>query len=268
MEFDFNTYIEQIMQGERALSYSSLMAFIKSPKHFYEYKTKKEVTKAMEDGKRFHMACLQPDEFKNKYWILDDEEKCNELINGGAKSPRATKEYKEWKLEQELKNEGKELISKDDFDTFTRMSEALRKNTASGIFMNNLESVEEYFEFETDGFTICGYIDGRGKNEDCKFKIDLKKVVDSSYEKIRWDIEKSCLHMQGGIYSKAIPHENYYLIYIDVGCNITVVRLMDEALERGYSRFEFALAKFHECAETDSWMSSYEFYNGGLINYT
>lgn len=265
MDFDFNTYIEQIMQGECALSYSSLRAFLKSPKHFYEYKTSQEITKAMEDGKRFHMACLQPDKFNETYWILDDEEKCKEI--GGAR-PRSTVVYKEWVAEQEKLNEGKELISKDDYDMFMRMSESLRNNQASGKFMNNLTYKEEYFEFETDGFFICGVIDGRGENEECKFKIDLKKVSDASYDKIRWDIERSLYHMQGGIYTKAIPNESYYLIYIDNGCNITVVRLMDEALERGFNKFEFALAKFQECAETDAWMSSYEFYNGGLINYT
>ena len=268
MEFDFNTEIEQIMQGERALSYSALRAFLKSPKHFKEYKTDKEVTKAMKEGKQFHMACLEPEKFKNTYWVLDDSEKCQELINGGAKSPRATKEYKAWLVEQDSKNEGKERLSKEDYDTFMNMSEALRNNSSSGKFMNNLTSTEEYFEFETDGFHICGVIDGRGVNEDVNFKIDLKKVADASYEKVKWEIERSGYHMQGGLYTRAEPHEEYYLIYIDKGCNITVVQLSSECLDRGYSRFEFALAKFQECAESDLWDSSYEFYNGGHILYT
>ena len=102
---EFKKEVEQIMSGEKHLSFSALKEFMTSPKHFYAYKTNKETTKAMEAGKLFHMAILEPEKFKETYWVLDDSEKVLEI---GGGNPRATKVYKEWIIEQDSKNEGKE----------------------------------------------------------------------------------------------------------------------------------------------------------------
>lgn len=287
---DFDKEIELIMSGDKGLSYSALSAFLNSPKHYYEYKTSKETTPAMEEGKMFHLACLELDKFHEKYWVLDDTEKVNDLLANGyldskgklliPTNPRAVKPYKEWVIQQELLHKGQERISKEDYDTYIRMSEALRKNKASGILMNNLVAKEEPFEMFIDEFKFTGKIDGRGeiKHEidennimnlliGDKYQVDLKKVANAAYEKIKWDIKRMKYHMQGGIYSKAKNIDNYFLIYIDKSCNITVVKLDRTTLDEGYQMAETATAEFSRCAEENDWNSSYEFHNGGYINF-
>lgn len=266
---DFQKEIELIMSGEKGLSYSACSAFLKSPKHFYEYKTNKETTPAMIEGQIFHMACLEPEKFKTKYWVLDDADKCKEI--GGAK-PRNTNLYKEWVAEQCKLNPNKERLSKDDYDLYMRMSDALKKNKSSGVLMNNLTATEIDFEFKHDGFKFRGKIDGKGElKEDVgffrrgKYLIDLKKVADASFKKVRWNISDMNYDLQSSLYSAADGVDNYYLIFIDKGCNITVIKLLNETLESGFVKLENTLAEFSRCAEEDSWFDSYDFFNNGYI---
>jgi len=289
---DFEKIIEAIMAGKKGLSYSALSAFLESPKHFYEYKTGvKETTPAMLEGKQFHMACLEPEKFEETYWVLDDTEKVDDLLTNGyldskgklviPTSPRSTKPYKEWVIEQDKLNVGRERISKELFDTFINMSKALNKNKSSGYLMKILNEHESDFEEIIDGFLFKGKIDGKGEITKDNFKennldlyegdkvvIDLKKVADAKYEKIKWDIRKKNYHLQGGLYSNVSRASKYFLVYIDKGCNILVVQLEPSILEEGYIRLETTLAEFTRCAEEDAWGSSYEFFNGGYIKYS
>ena len=254
----FRNEIDQIMSGNKNLSFSALKAFLKSPKHFFAYKIDKDTTKAMNEGKAFHMAILEPEKFKTKYWVLDDSDKVAEI--GGAK-PRATKPYKEWVADQQSQNADKEQISKEDYELYLKMGNYLYECSATKDLMNGLTEKEKSFEFTYDGFKIKGQIDGEGSD----YLLDLKKVADASYDKIRWVIRDMLYDMQGGIYSFAARKKNYYLIFIDKGINVTVVKLSEKALNEGFAKFIGAISEFRRCAEEDAWYSSYEFFNGGHI---
>lgn len=258
-QIDFKKEIEQIYNKEKHLSFSSLKAFLQSPKHFFRYKTDAEPdTKAMKEGTMFHMAILEPDKFKEKYWILDDSEKCAEI--GGAK-PRATKAYKEWFNEQIEKNTGRELISKEDYDLYLSMGDYLYKCSATSWIMNGLVHKEKGFKFEHNNFSITGKIDGEG-NDYC---MDLKKVADASFKKVKWTIQDMRYDMQGAIYSYAAAKKKYYLVFIDKAINVTVVKISEDTLQTGFVAFESALSEFQRCIEEDAFYSSYEFFNNGYI---
>lgn len=254
----FNTEIELIMNKQKSLSYSSLKAFLKSPKHFYKYKTDKETSKAMEDGKIFHMAILEPEKFASEYWVLDDSAKIAEI--GGA-SPRATKVYKEWVASQDLLNDGKTRISKDDFDLYTSMRNYLYSCSATKDLMNGLITKEKKVEFEHNDFRIDCRIDGEGSD----YIIDLKKIADADFKKVKWAIYDMMYDLQGGMYSTALHKKNYYLIFIDGGINVSVVKLSEATLKDGFNKFDVATEEFRRCAEEDLFQSSYEFYNNGFI---
>lgn len=258
---EFKKEVEQIMSGEKHLSFSALKAFMTSPKHFYAYKTDKETTKAMEAGKLFHMAILESEKFKENYWVLDDSEKCAELINNGSKSPRATTIYKDWLSAEVSKHEGQEMISKEDYDLYLSMGAYLHQNNATKHLMNGLIEKESDFEFEHLGFNVKGKIDGLGSD----YIIDLKKVADASFKKVRWIIEDMMYDMQGGIYCASKRIKKYYLIFIDSSCSVTVVKLSEGSIQSGFGKFEIALDEFRRCAEEDLFNSSYEFFNGGFI---
>ena len=255
---EFDLEIVQIMTGNKGLSFSALKSFRLSPRHFYAYKMDKVTTKAMEEGIMFHMAILEPERFKNEYWVLDDSSKIAEI--GGA-SPRATKAYKEWVISEEAKNPGKKRIEKADFDNFLSIGEYLTKCSATKELMSGLIEKEFPFEFDQDGFKINGRIDGMGPD----YIIDLKKVANASFNKIKWVIRDSFYDMQGSIYCHAKNKKQYYLIFCDLDCNVTVVKLSEETLKHGFLVFCISLEDFRRCAEEDLWNSSYEFYNNGFI---
>lgn len=257
---EFLIDLEKIMSGEKHLSFSALKSFLKSPRHYYMYKTKKKSTQAMEQGKQFHMACLEPDKFKKTYWVLDDEKKCEELIKAGAKSPRSTSDYKQWVSDQKEENSGKEMLSIDDFQTYLAMSHYLQECPSTKDLMKGLIEKESEFNFWNE-FNIVGKIDGKGSD----YIIDLKKCADARLKKIRWVIQDEDYDLQGAIYCSATGIFNYFLIFIDADCNVTVVKLSEESIQRGLNKLHVATREFQRCAEENLWLSSYEFFNGNYV---
>lgn len=256
---DFNKEIYDIMTGVKGLSFSALKEFAKSPKHFYKYKTDKKTTDAMNQGKMFHMAILEPEKFKSEYWVLDDSEKVVEI---GGGNPRLTTKYKEWKAEQQKANEGRELIKKEDYDLYLAMGEYLGQCSATKDLMAGLTEKEYPFEFVQDDFLITGRIDGKRGEE---YAIDLKKIADASFKKCKWAVIDMLYDRQGAIYSHATKVKAYYLIFIDGECNVTVIKLTEETLQKSFGEFSISLREFRRCAEEDLFYSSYEFYNNGFI---
>jgi PDDEXK-like domain of unknown function (DUF3799) len=257
-ESNFKQEIEKIMNGEKGLSFSSLKAFLQSPKHFYRYKTDKKSTDAMQEGSIFHESILEPEVFAKKYFVLDDSGICAEI--GGAK-PRSTTRYKEW-MDQELgRHEGQIMISQDDYNIYMAMGNYLRQCSATKNLLGNLEATEKPFSMNYEGFMINGKIDGVGPD----YIIDLKKVADASFQKVKWLIRDMQYDMQGAIYSLAENKEKYYLVFIDSSCNVTVVKLCSETLQAGVAKFDGAVNEFRRCVEEDLFYSSYEFYNHGFV---
>lgn len=67
----------------------------KTPLHLYlELMNPPENREAFNTGSAFHSMILEPEKFE--YELFDDTTICERLIEEGAKSPRSTKQYKEW----------------------------------------------------------------------------------------------------------------------------------------------------------------------------
>jgi len=250
---DFQEIIQRIFNGEKALSYSALSAFLKSPRHYYKYVMDKETTEAMEKGKRFHMAILELDKFKEKYFVLDDTAKVIEI---GGGNPRITKIYKEWKAGELAKNSGKELIKKDEYDIYQLMIIALQNHSICKTLLFGGGENEKDFEYEDGDYKFRGKIDHARE----KYTVDLKKVADASYQKVKWDIERMNYDLQGVIYSKANRSNLHYIVYIDEGCNITVCEAGKEKLISWESKYTNALDAFTRCLQEDKWNMSYDFW--------
>lgn len=256
---NFNQKIDQILSGEKSLSFSSFKPFFKSPRHFYVSQTEpKEVTEAMKEGTSFHMAVLEPEKFENSYWVLDDAAKIAEI---GGGNPRATNAYKLWKAELERENEGKEQIKKEFKDNLVFISQYLKKNNATKDLFLGLTEKEFATEFEYDGLKFSGRIDGVGNS----YIIDLKKVADADYSKLRYKIKDDYLHVQGAMYCKPKHIKDYYLVFVDLGCNVTVVKLSEETINEGWNMFCSMVENFRSCAEQDMFNYSYDFYQKMIV---
>lgn len=255
---EFKNEINAIMSMEKSLSFSSLKSFLQSPKHFYKYKTEKKTTTAMDEGVAFHMSVLEPDQFEKKYFVLDDAKICEEI---GGTRPRTTTKYSEWKDKELAEHEGQTMIEKDDAEMYKSMGKYLRQCSSTKDLLSGLIETEKPFKMEYEGFLVTGKIDGVGAD----YLLDLKKVADASFQKVKWVIRDMLYDMQGAIYTMAEGKTKYYLVFIDNGCNATVVKLCKETLENGKAKFDGAVNEFRRCVEEDLFYSSYEFWNNGFV---
>lgn len=253
---EFDIYIESIMTGERPLSFSSFKSFFTSPRMFMQNRVLKKTTPAMIEGAQFHMCCLEPEKYSEKYVVFDDAEKYKEI---GGKSPRSTKVYKDWKAEKlfEIESTGKEIVSAENDIKFRSMSEYIRSNNFTNRYLSKCNNPESTHDFQFGGFKWIGKID-----EMCdEFTVDLKKMADVSDKKIKWTVIDGLLDYQGALYSIPAETIKHMILAIDNDHNVNVVEIPDTRIEFCLNRLEYFCGKFRECAETDSWNSGKEFFN-------
>ena len=112
------------------ISASGLKYIHRSPAHFYAQfldpnRVIKPPTPAMLLGTYVHCAILEPERFAKKYVCADDTDICAQIVEGGAKSPRSTGEYKRWLDDFKKSAYGKEIIAQEDYNTCTAMRNAV-----------------------------------------------------------------------------------------------------------------------------------------------
>jgi len=254
---EFDLLIEQYKTGERPLSYSSFKSFIVGGgRGFFENRMFKTQSQAMADGVAFHMAVLEPEKYNETYFVFDDTDKCNELINNGAKSPRSSKAYKEWKVEELAKYEGKEEISLDKHNLFQSMGSYLHSNSLTSQYMNKIEQREETVYFKHRGFKWVVKIDAIA----LPYTIDIKKCANALPSKMSWVIRDMLYDVQGAVTSLATGKFKHCIINIDPSHIVSVFELDGENMNSAIEKLNVYIEKFEECIETDSWNESINFF--------
>ena len=115
--------LEEYHQEREHYSASRIKLLWKSPAHFKEGIKPKE-SYAFKIGNAFE-ALLLDDRFNEQFWIFDDSELVAEI---GGKRPTATKAYKEALELMMLQNEGKIMLTADEFDLISKMNESAQSN--------------------------------------------------------------------------------------------------------------------------------------------
>lgn len=258
--------VAELMAGTMKLSYTALACFIDSPKDFADYKLqKKEPTKAMIYGSMVHCLVLEPDDFLNRYFPLDDEAICAQI--GGAK-PRATKKYKEWKaLQQDIAN-GKTIVSPQDYNHAKVVALNVRTNRASARILKLCPIKEQGIEWEYLNFWWRGFIDMQGDDDIA----DLKTMPDANRKKVDREIKSRKLYLQAVMYllgSKyradrlGIPwkQKNMHIIAVDKVGGICCYTFDKRILEYGMQEYEHYVKKFNYAVLTEAWDDSQNFYS-------
>ena len=260
------------MKQTRPLSYSSIKAFSKSPTHLLKYWERVfKPTPAMALGSLVHTLVLEPDQYENRYFCIDDEEICLDLIARGAKSPRANGEYKAWKANLLAKAEDKEEVSLADFKTATALAARLKNHP----LIKALTFKEELIEWELNGVKIKGFVDGAGEElpeefrdfEGQGFILDLKTTKDASPSSYSRDVVTFMYHLQSGLYKDANRVLNFagvapkfYHIAIETAepFIIQTYEISSEFSDKGYN---FAVKQIELFKEWDGEPAGYEFGN-------
>lgn len=261
----FDEQVDQILTSivrkESHLSFSSMKAFMESPAEFIRYKMKtRTVTPAMEYGSMLHCFVLEPDDFLNRYFPVDDVAKKLEI--GGAK-PGATNAFKDWRTAQEqlAKLEGKKMVLKAEMDYAEDIAQAVKFNKASSRILKLCEERETPVEWDFKNFKFKGIMDLGGEDSIA----DLKSCKDANPEKFQRDIRNMGYHIQGAMYREAEfirtgKKKDYYIIAVDKKKGISVHQLGEDLLELGLEKYSYYTDQFNRAIISDSFDQSHEFF--------
>jgi len=259
---EIDALIDSIMSGQSHLSFSSIKSFATGgPRGFINYKLDKQSSGAMDSGKAFHCAILEPERYALEYFVFDDSAKCAELIAGGAKSPRATAEYKAWKAQILAENADKIEVSAEDNENFINMSAYFRECDLTRKVFSDIYATEKQYFFNRGGFKINAKVDALIP---CS-SIDIKTIAQCNDKKCRWAITDNMYQMQGGVYSLATGIQKHQIIFIDSDCNVGRYIMGPEKISQAVDQFDYYLAMFREAAECGDWTIGAEFFNGEVL---
>lgn len=235
---------DKYSEGNLYLSYSSLSAFRKSPKHFIDYKMKAmEDTESMLIGKAFHCLVLEPHTFNHEFAVAPQ---CDRRTKAGKET------YNEF-----LESSGdRSVLTASMYDTAVDMAIGVLHNDESKVLIEGTTQRERKIFFERHGFKFVSILDGESND----YIIDLKMMPDADPRKVQREILQRCLWLQGGMYLEAIQQDkDYYIIAADKSGNVSVHYLMPGLLDYGKGEFKRLCHDFEDCLSTSSWHKSYDY---------
>jgi hypothetical protein len=180
---------------------SGLKLIKKSPLHFIE--EEKKETEAMQFGSAYHTFILEEEIFEQEYFVFDETEILKILISEGAKSPRATNKYKDWKFEQEDLAGTKTMLDLDTFNLIKSMKNRLMSHRYVRSLLSNGEAEKSiYTDIETfTGQKVKVKIRPDHKKNNKRIITDLKSCADASVDGFPRHAAELDYHIQAALYS-------------------------------------------------------------------
>ena len=221
--------------GKPHLSYSSLKYALGDMRLWEMYmrgQLKKE-SEALTFGSMYDMLLFEPEKAHEQYIVLDDS---SILADIGGKYPRSTKRYKEWKATWTQENEGKEVVSQEDWK---RAQEMIQRLKDCGLYDKRFAGGKYQVEFNVDinGVPLKGFLD-------C---LQDDSIIDSksarSIEKFRYDVNSWSYDIQAYVYTKVFDIPDFYWVVQEKAYPYypADVKCSEETLFRGEMKFHQAL---------------------------
>lgn len=186
------------------ISYSGLKNIKKSPAHYRYYKDEPldVETDAMAFGSAYHCFILEPEKFERDYYVFDDDAIYQVLIGEGFKSPRSTKQYKEW-MESEMRVIGdRKTIEKGEYIKLKEMKDRLFSHYYCRALLSKGEAEKSITGIIS---TTEGDINIKAKPDfvkaDKKIIVDLKTTFDASVDGFPRAAADGDYHIQAALYS-------------------------------------------------------------------
>jgi len=234
--------------GKPHLSYSSLKYALGDMKLWEMYmrgQLKKE-SDALQFGSLYDMMLFEPEKARDTYFVLDDTYIVERMAKNGAKNPRITKKYRDWKAEQQELNQGKTVASQEDW---RRAEEMIQRLKDCGLydkrFANGKYQVE--FNVDLDGVPLKGFLD-------C---LQDDSIIDSkssrSVDKFRYDVNSFSYDIQAYVYTKVFGIKDFYWVVQEKAYPFypADVKCSEETLFRGEMKFHQALENIQEYLNGD-----------------
>jgi len=268
-----------------ALSASALKHFMRSPAHYQEYKLNPpKSTPAMEFGTLVHSLVLEPIAAAETYFCRDDTDilpLCVTKKGEPSKTPRNTDYYKSWREEMLISNEGKTLVSVEDWSVAVKIRKAIQAHPkASALLARDGESecalqwthptgvlMKGRPDFVTTG---CVGVENCVKGDECggryqceavpRIVVDLKTTDDARPSAFNRTIFKQRYDIQAAMYCEGLeiitgkPHTfTFIVVEREAPHNVMVYDLPDEAIEIAKGEIDRQARLFKKCLESGVW---------------
>lgn len=259
---EFKGSDEEYHANKEHISASAIKRLKVSPLHYKEQEKIKE-TDALLFGSAYHCFILEPDKFKDKYYIFDDSVVCGALIANGAKSPRATNDYKAWYKGEVSFSDGKILIDKADYDTLMAMKSRLMNHPYVNMLLKDGRNEVSYMgEVKTE----CGIIKAKIKpdhiNEGKKIIVDLKTCIDASIYGFSRHAAELDYHIQASFYSdimeKITGDDRAYTFFFiaqekKAPYAFNLFESSPQFISQGRYEYEMLLQLYKYCIDNNKW---------------
>ena len=247
---------------ENSISVSGLKKLKVSPMHYKEAE-EIEPTDAMTFGSAYHCFVLEPDKFDKEYYVFDDSAICGALIAKGAKSPRATNDYKTWEKQEMSFSDGKVLLDKEDFEKIKAMKYRLFSHPYAKMLLTNGEP-----EVGIGGVlqTSVGEINIKFKPDYLKPKrrviVDLKTCADASIDGFTRAAADMDYHIQAAFYSDMIElmtGDKMQQTFIFIAQEkkkpfaFNLFECSPQFIGQGRYEYEMLLQLYKYCIDNDKW---------------
>ena len=224
-----------IAVGKGHLSYSSIKYALGDMRLWEMYmrgQLKKE-SDALTFGSLYDMMLFEPEKLDDQFYRLDDGDIVADI---GGKYPRNTKRYREWKTEIAKENEGKTLVTQEDWKKAVEMIDRLEACGLLSSYLSGEYQVE--FNEEIDGVPVRGFLDCLGDG----FITDSKSS--RSIDKFRYDVNSWCYDIQAYIYTQVFGIKDYYWVVQEKTYPFypALVKCSDETLFKGEMKFNEAVS--------------------------
>lgn len=260
---EFNGTDQEYHSDKAYISASGMNKLKESPAHLKEAEENPEETEAMQFGSAYHLYNLQKDKFEDEYYIFDDSGIYSVLIGEGFKSPRGTKQYKEW-MESEMRLVGdRKSISKDWMSRIKGMNEKLmrypyvRMLLAGGINEQGYKGT-----IETEAGTIQVKFKPDHINEGKKFIVDLKTAKSASKKGFTKAAGEMSYHIQAAFYAdlmEKINGDNRAYTFFFIAQEKTppyafnIFESSPQFISQGRFEYEMLLQLFKYCTDNNHW---------------
>lgn len=267
--------IEEYHGHTESISRSGLMAFRKSPKHYWsEYlnpdRPPKEATEAMIFGNAFHTYILEPEQFKSRYFVKPEQQLLKDLIEMFGKEDGRLK-FDSQKADLEdfmLKSRDKVLLSDKQMTTLQFMKQSLENHPQAWNTVEGGIYEQSYFWEDKESGILCK---ARPDILHSNMIIDLKTTVDASPSGFQRAIVSGGYHLQGAMQIDAIQEcsgikiDTFICLAIEkiYPFSIGVYILDEDAITKGRAEYLKLLVSLKSAREYNSY-PGYETQTMGL----
>lgn len=246
------------------VSASGLKKLKISPAHFLDdAEEETDASDAMLFGSAYHCLVLQPELFEKQYYIFDDSVVCGALVAKGAKSPRATNDYKTWKEGEMSFADGKILLDKTDADKLKAMKDRLFNHSYARMLLTGGVNEQGFMgEIETE----AGYIRVKYKpdhfNEKKKIIVDLKTTKDASKDGFPKQAGEFSMHIQASMYCDLMEKysgDNRAFTFFFIAQEkkkpyaFNIFECSPQFISQGRFEYEMLLQLYKYCSENNHW---------------